>query len=73
MGFIGVYLMVGVMIGIMEMVSILLIRDNQSLWLKSLYGLLVALLWPLIVIVTWLAILAPKTTERIRVRLGVHG
>lgn len=47
------YLCVGVPFGLIEFVSVIFIRDGASVWLKGVYGLIAAALWPLIIIVAF--------------------
>ncbi len=48
MQFLLLYLICGLPIGLVEFISVLFIRDGGSAWLKAIYGVIAALLWPLI-------------------------
>lgn len=51
MQFLLLYLICGLPIGLIEFISVLFIRDGGSVWLKAVYGVIGALLWPLIIAV----------------------
>lgn len=48
MQFLLLYLICGLPLGLFEFVSVLLVRDDGSVWLKATYGVIAVLLWPLI-------------------------
>lgn len=48
MQFLLLYLICGLPLGLFEFVSVLLVRDGGSVWLKATYGVIAVLLWPLI-------------------------
>ncbi|AMG53247.1 hypothetical protein AL524_09195 [Citrobacter amalonaticus] len=45
------YLCFGVLLGLIEFISVLFIRDGRSVLLKALYGLFTVIFWPLIIFV----------------------
>lgn len=48
MQFLLLYLICGLPLGLFEFVSVLLVRDGGSVWLKATCGVIAVLLWPLI-------------------------
>lgn len=54
MGALLIYLIFGVMIGVVEVISVLLINDKEKVRTKIAYGILAGIFWPLILIVTFI-------------------
>ncbi|WP_336709614.1 MULTISPECIES: hypothetical protein [unclassified Cedecea] len=50
MEYLFLYFCFGVPVGLLEFVSVLFIRDSGAWWLKGVYALLVAIAWPLIIV-----------------------
>ncbi|HBN2794740.1 TPA: hypothetical protein L2B26_005718 [Klebsiella oxytoca] len=48
MQFLMLYLCCGLPLGLIELISVLFIRDGGAVWLKALYGLIAVIIWPLI-------------------------
>lgn len=54
MGALLIYLIFGVMIGVVEVISVLLINDKEKVRAKIAYGILAGIFWPLILIVAFI-------------------
>ena len=68
------YFIVAAVIGVVELISVMLIRDGEPLWMKLIYGLLAVLVAPLIIVITML-----PDSARVAIRswllrkVGSHG
>ena len=54
MNIILLYLMLGIPLAILELVLVILIKDNASLTIKMAYALLCLFIWPLLIIVIFI-------------------
>lgn len=67
MHFLLLYLCFGLLLGIIEFISVIFIRDGEPVWLKAIYGLIVALAWPLVIVVGFLP---NRILQKVRRALG---